>query len=259
MVRDYPLTAAAARAYSPVMRLAAIGASDVGLKRRHNEDAYLIMPEAGLFAVADGLGGHASGEVASRMAVEHLAACFGAIGGSPEERLRSAFQAANQAVFARGSADPHLSGMGTTLVAVHLADGGPLAVAHVGDSRAYLFREGRLSRLTEDHSLLQDFIRQSNPTPEEIEAYPHKNVIVRALGMKETVEADVGLVQVREGDLVLLCCDGLFGMLPDQQMAGILLEEGGEIRRANQLLVDAANQAGGSDNVTSVLVEIVEL
>lgn len=240
------------------MRLAAIGTSDVGLKRGHNEDAFLVMPEAGLFAVADGLGGHASGEVASRMAVDHLAGCFVGLEGSPVERLRAAFQSANRAVFALGSADPHLSGMGTTLVAGHFAEGGPLAVAHVGDSRAYLFREGRLSRLTEDHSLLQDFINRSNPTLEQIDAFPHKNVIVRALGMREAVEVDVGLVEVREGDLVLLCCDGLFGMLPDQQMAEILRLEGGEILRANQLLVDAANQAGGADNVTSVLIEVVE-
>jgi protein phosphatase len=240
------------------MRLAAIGATDVGLKRRHNEDAFLIMPEAGLFAVADGLGGHASGEVASRMAVDHLAGCFGSLAGSPEERLRSAFRAANQSVFARSGADPHHSGMGTTLVAGHFVEGGPLAVAHVGDSRAYLFREGRLTRLTEDHSLLQDFIRQSSPTPEEIDAFPHKNVIVRALGMRPTVEVDVRLVEAREGDLLLLCCDGLFGMLPDEQMAEILRLEGSEILRANQLLVDAANAAGGADNVTSVLVEVVE-
>ena len=131
-------------------------------------------------------------------------------------------------------------------------------MAHAGDSRAYLFRAGELRRLTEDHSLLQDFIRQSRPTPEEIEAFPHKNVIVRALGMRATVEADVSLVELQEGDLVLLCCDGLFGMVPDEEMAAILRGEGGEILRANQLLVDAANRAGGVDNVTSVLVEVVE-
>jgi protein phosphatase len=145
-----------------------------------------------------------------------------------------------------------------TLVAGHFAEGGPLAVAHVGDSRAYLFREGRLSRLTEDHSLLQDFINKSSPTLEEIDAFPHKNVIVRALGMREAVEVDVGLVEVQEGDLLLLCCDGLFGMLPDEQMAEILRLHGGEILRANQLLVDAAIEAGGADNVTSLLVELVE-
>ena len=240
------------------MRLAAIGASDVGRKRRHNEDAFLVMPEAGLFAVADGLGGHASGEVASRIAVEELADRFAQLPGSPEERLRAAFVLANRAVHARSQVDPELSGMGTTLVAAYFAEGGMLAVAHAGDSRAYLFRAGELRRLTEDHSLLQDFIRQSRPTLEEIEAFPHKNVIVRALGMRAVVEADVSLVELRQGDLVLLCCDGLFGMVPDEEMAAILRGEGGEILRANQLLVDAANQAGGVDNVTSVLVEVVE-
>lgn len=240
------------------MRLAAIGASDVGRKRRHNEDAFLVMPEAGLFAVADGLGGHASGEVASRMAVDELADRFPGLPGGPEQRLRTAFALANRAVHERSEADPLLSGMGTTLVAAHFADGGTLAVAHAGDSRAYLFRGGELRRLTEDHSLLQDFIRQSRPTPEEIEAFPHKNVIVRALGMRAAVEADVSLVELQQGDLVLLCCDGLFGMVPDGELAAILRVEGGEIQRANQCLVDAANRAGGVDNVTSVLVEVVE-
>lgn len=240
------------------MRLAAIGASDVGRRRRHNEDAFLVMPEAGLFAVADGLGGHASGEVASRLAVEELAGRFAGLPGSPEERLRAAFALANRSIHARSQADPLLSGMGTTLVAAHFAEGGTLAVAHAGDSRAYLFRAGELRRLTEDHSLLQDFIRQSRPTPEEIEAFPHKNVIVRALGMRDSVEADVSVFGLRQGDLVLLCCDGLFGMVPDEELAAILRGEGGEILRANQLLVDAANRAGGVDNVTSVLVEVVE-
>jgi protein phosphatase len=240
------------------MRLAAIGASDVGRRRRHNEDAFLVMPEAGLFGVADGLGGHASGEVASRMAVEELAARFVGLAGSPEDRLRASFGLANRAVLGLSRADARLSGMGTTLVAAHFSEGGRLAVAHVGDSRAYLFRDGQLTRLTEDHSLLQNFIRQSNPTPEEIDAFPHKNVIVRALGMREEVEVDVRLVDLLQGDLVLLCCDGLFGMISDEEMAAILRREGSAIPRANQQLVDAANRAGGADNVTSLLVEVVE-
>jgi serine/threonine protein phosphatase PrpC len=240
------------------MRLAATGTSDVGRRRGHNEDAFLVMPEAGLFAVADGLGGHASGEVASRAAVESLAARFGALAGGPADRLREAFRIANGAVHALGVADARLSGMGTTMVAAYLPEHGPVAVAHAGDSRAYLFRDGRLVRLTEDHSLLQDFIRNANPSPEEIDAFPHKNVVVRALGMRDTVEIDVGVFEVREGDLLLLCCDGLFGMVPDDRIAVILRQEGSDILRANQLLVDAADEAGGVDNVTSVLVEVVE-
>ena len=245
------------------MRLAAIGATDVGRKRSQNEDAFLVMPESGLFCVADGLGGHASGEVASRMAVEEMAAFFRATDSDPpagvhEDRVAEAIRLANRAILARARAEPELSGMGTTLVAGYFAEDGPLVVGHVGDSRAYLFREGELRRLTEDHSLLQDFIRQSRPSAAEIDAFPHKNVIVRAVGMRDEVEVDLSRVDVREGDVLLLCCDGLFGMVSDEQMAEILREEGGEILRANQRLVDAANDAGGADNVTSVLVQVVE-
>jgi PPM family protein phosphatase len=240
------------------MRLAATGTSDVGLRRTRNEDAFLLVPEAGLFAVADGLGGHASGEVASRLAVESLRDAFGRLEGAPAERLRGAVLEANRIVHARSAADPHLSGMGTTLVSAWFPERGPIAVAHVGDSRAYVFRDGRLVRLTEDHTLLAEFIREASPTDEEIAAYPNKHVVVRALGMRDTVEVDVSLVDVREGDLLLLCCDGLFGMVSDDQMAGILRQEGADILRANQVLVDAAIDAGGVDNVTAVLVEVVE-
>jgi serine/threonine protein phosphatase PrpC len=246
------------------MRLASIGATDVGRKRVHNEDSFLVMPESGLFCVADGLGGHASGEVASRMAVEELAAYFWATDPDPadrahEDRVAEAIRIANRSILARARSEPDLSGMGTTLVAGYFTEDGPLVVGHVGDSRAYLFRDGELRRLTEDHSLLQDFIRQSSPSAAEIDAFPHKNVIVRAVGMRDDVAVDLSRVDVRERDVLLLCSDGLFGMLPDEQMAEILREEGGEILRANQLLVDAANEAGGSDNVTSVLVQVVEV
>ncbi len=246
------------------MRLASIGASDVGRKRLHNEDSFLVMPESGLFCVADGLGGHASGEVASRMAVEELAAYFWATDPdpadrAPEDRVAEAIRIANRSILARARSQPGLSGMGTTLVAGYFTEDGPLVVGHVGDSRAYLFRDGELRRLTEDHSLLQDFIRQSSPSAAEIDAFPHKNVIVRAVGMRDDVAVDLSRVDVRERDVLLLCSDGLFGMLPDEQMAEILREEGGDILRANQLLVDAANEAGGSDNVTSVLVQVVEV
>jgi PPM family protein phosphatase len=222
------------------------------------------MPESGLFCVADGLGGHASGEVASRMAVEELAAHFRATDSdpgdrAPEDRVAEAIRIANRSILARARSEPDLSGMGTTLVAGYFTEDGPLVVGHVGDSRAYLFRDGELRRLTEDHSLLQDFIRQSSPSAAEIDAFPHKNVIVRAVGMRDDVAVDLSRVDVRERDVLLLCSDGLFGMLPDEQMAEILREEGGEILRANQLLVDAANEAGGSDNVTSVLVQVVEV
>lgn len=241
------------------MRLAAIGTSDVGRRRARNEDAYLLLPEAGLFAVADGLGGHASGEVASRVAIEAMGACFPGLPGDPTDRLREAFDEANRALRARGADDPRLAGMGTTLVAAFVPGSGPGAVAHAGDSRAYLFREGRLERLTEDHTLLQQFIRKARPSVAEIEAFPHRHVVVRALGMRETEDPEVRLVEIREGDLLLLCSDGLTGMVPDGEMERILREEGSDVLRANQRLLDAADAAGGEDNVTAVLVAVVEL
>ncbi len=243
------------------MRLAAIGTTDVGRRRSHNEDAFLVMPEAGLFCVADGLGGHASGEVASRLAVEEMASQLGVEapdGTSAADRLVAAMLAANRRIHRLASEVGRLAGMGTTLVAALFPEHGPLVVGHAGDSRAYLFRQGDLRRLTEDHSLLSRFIRSQNPTAQEIETFPHKNVISRALGMQETLEVEVTLVDVAAGDVLLLCCDGLHGMLSDAAIADVLRGEGEGILRANQALVDAAIVAGGGDNVTSVLVQIVE-
>jgi protein phosphatase len=244
------------------MRFAAIGTTDVGRRRSNNEDAFLVMPEAGLFCVADGLGGHASGEVASRLAVEEMAsqlAVEAPDGAAAADRLVEAMQAANRRIHRNASGGGQLTGMGTTLVAALFPERGPLVVGHAGDSRAYLFRDGGLRRLTEDHSLLSRFIRTQNPSAEEIEAFPHKNVISRALGMQETLEVEVTLVDVRAGDVILLCCDGLHGMLSDAAIADVLRAEGEEILRANQALVDAAIAAGGGDNVTSVLVQVVEV
>ena len=249
------------------MLLAAIGTTDVGRKRHHNEDAFLVMPEAGLFAVADGLGGHASGEVASRLAVETLAAAFDPAGTGPgpgatargvEERLRTAIRDANWDIHDRSVQLAAAGGMGTTLVAAGFPGEGPMVLAHVGDSRAYLFRGGELRRLTEDHSLLQDFIREARPTVEQIEAFPHKHVIVRAVGMREEVVPEIAYAEIEVGDLLLLCCDGLHGMLHDQEIADVLRAEGADVRRAGQLLVDAANRAGGADNVTVVVVRVLE-
>jgi serine/threonine protein phosphatase PrpC len=255
------------------MRLAAIGATDVGRRRDHNEDAFLVLQEEQLFCVADGMGGHACGEVASRIAVEEMAEFYRLTGRDEEatwpfredrtrtydeNRLTVAIRLANLRIHERASTDARLVGMGTTLVAAHFARSGRLLVGNVGDSRAYLFRDGALDQLTEDHSLLADYIRQANPSAAEIEAFPHKNVIVRALGMRESVEVDVVQHAAREGDLLLLCCDGLSGMLPDDAIADVLRSSRGDLRRANQALVDAANEAGGADNITSVLVQVLE-
>lgn len=253
------------------MRLSHAGASDVGRKRAHNEDAFLLLPEEQLYCVADGMGGHASGEVAARIAVEEMAEFFRITGrddeatwpfrpdparDADENRLLTGVKLANLRIHERARADERLHGMGTTLVAAHFPrDGREVLVGHVGDSRAYLFRRGALRQLTEDHSLLNDFRRTRQLTQAEIEAFPHKNVIVRALGMKESVEVDLLREPLEDGDVVLLCSDGLSGMVPDARMAEVLRAVPGDLRRAAQALVDAANSAGGADNVTCVLVQ----
>jgi protein phosphatase len=255
------------------MRLSAIGATDVGRKRDHNEDAFLVLQEEQLFCVADGMGGHACGEVASRIAVEEMAEFYRLTGrdeeatwpfredrsrGYDENRMAVAVKLANLRIHERARSDGRLTGMGTTLVCAHFSRRGELLVGNVGDSRAYLYREARLRQLTEDHSLLAEYVRQSNPSAAQIEAFPHKNVIVRALGMREAVDVDVLREPAREGDVLLLCCDGLSGMVPDARIAELLRAGRGDLRRVNQALVDAANEAGGADNITSVLVQVLE-
>jgi PPM family protein phosphatase len=253
------------------MRLIGSGASDVGRKRTHNEDAHLLLSEENLYCVADGMGGHASGEVASRIAVEEMAEFFRMTGRDDEatwpykmdparsyddNRLLTGVKLANVRIFERAATDQRLRGMGTTLVAAYFPKGERTAlVAHVGDSRGYLFRKGALRQLTEDHSLLNDYRKSRALTPEEIEAFPHKNVIVRALGMKDTVDVDLVREELEDGDVVLLCSDGLSGMVPDARMAELLRANVGDLKLAAQALVDAANEAGGADNVTCVLVQ----
>jgi protein phosphatase len=253
------------------MRLSHAGTSDVGRKRTHNEDAYLLLPEENLFCVADGMGGHASGEVAARIAVEEMAEFFRMTGRDEEatwpykmdpsrsydeNRLLNGVKLANLRIFERAASDDRLRGMGTTLVAASFPKGGgALLVGHVGDSRAYLSRSGAVRQLTEDHSLLNDYRKTRALTPEENEAFPHKNVIVRALGMKDFVEVDLLRVELEDGDVLLLCSDGLSGMVPDERIAEILRGHPRDLRGAAEALVEAANEAGGQDNVTCVLVQ----
>jgi protein phosphatase len=254
------------------MRLTFSGTSDVGRKRTHNEDAYLLLPEENLCCVADGMGGHASGEVAARIAVEEMAEFFRLTGrddeatwpfkldparGPDENRILTGVKLANLRIVERAATDQRLRGMGTTIVAASFPKGGQHAlVAHVGDSRAYLWRRGALRQLTEDHSLLNDYRKTRALTPEEIQAFPHKNVIVRALGMKEVVDVDLLREPLEDGDVLLLCSDGLSGMLPDPRIAEVIRANAGEVRHAAQALVDEANAAGGVDNITSVLAQV---
>ncbi|XXT96748.1 Stp1/IreP family PP2C-type Ser/Thr phosphatase [Sorangium sp. So ce834] len=243
------------------------GETNVGRKRNHNEDNFGIMVEYGLFMVADGMGGHASGEVASKMAVDAMQDFFAQTQDDPERtwpykmdrskgyeenRLITGIKLANLRIYETAQREAKKRGMGTTFVGIFTANDG-VYVAHVGDSRVYRFREGRLEMLTEDHSLLNDYIKMKRLTPEEIANFPHKNVIVRALGMKDTVKVDTRFEVPQLNDLYVLCSDGLSGPVSDSEMAQILTDHQ-DIQVATSKLIERANENGGPDNVTCVLV-----
>ena len=239
------------------------------MKRVHNEDAMQIAEPLGLFCVADGMGGHSSGEVASAMAVSEISGFFERTENDrdatwpykedralnyDENRLVTAIKLANLRIYEASTTDPKSRGMGTTIVAALFAPS-QTVVAHVGDSRVYQFvqAEKKLVQLTEDHSLLNDYLRAKSLKPEEVANFPHKNVITRALGIKDAVQVDVARPRLAPGDILLLCCDGLSGMVPELTMAQILSEQADLDNAAGQL-VDAANTAGGVDNITVILV-----
>ncbi|MDP1825722.1 MAG: Stp1/IreP family PP2C-type Ser/Thr phosphatase [Archangium sp.] len=251
------------------MKIEVSGQTHVGMKRNHNEDNLLLLPEERLFVVADGMGGHSSGEVASKIAVEEVAEFFRMTSQDleitwpykmdkqknyDENRLATGVKLANMRIFEKASADTKYKGMGTTIVTVYFAKDSEVVVGHVGDSRVYFFRENTLRQVTEDHSLLNDYLKAKKLTPEEIEAFPHKNVIVRALGMKDTVNVDINRVEPKDGDIFLLCSDGLSGMVPDKQIEQILQSQS-DLDKACAQLIDAANANGGNDNVTCVLAQ----
>jgi serine/threonine protein phosphatase PrpC len=222
--------------------------SDVGLTRTNNEDAYLAAPP--LFAVADGMGGHQAGEVASAEAIETVATQA----GRDRDSLVAAVHAANDAVYARASANPALAGMGTTITAM-VAGADSVQIVHVGDSRAYLLREGRLRRLTQDHTVVDRLAREGKIAPDEVDRHPQRSVLERALGVAPDVDVDVQLIDVHPGDRLLLCTDGLTSMLDDGEIRAVLLAER-DPQTAVQQLVDGALEAGGKDNVTVLIVDI---
>jgi protein phosphatase len=242
------------------MGIHAFGLSDVGRRRQANEDSFLVDPERGLFAVADGMGGHAAGEVASRLAIEAVSDSIDA-GGDDVWRdaesllaaAQGAVQAANQKIAEAISSSVQLRGMGTTLVAA-LSRGEDLVVAHVGDSRAYLLRGGTIRRLTRDHSWVNEQVQLGVLSEEEASRHPFRNVITRALGGSEPVPVDAVATSLEEGDMVLLCTDGLNGMVSDSDILGLVQTAGDDLEGAVTRLVAAANTAGGEDNVTVVLL-----
>jgi serine/threonine protein phosphatase PrpC len=228
----------------------AAGITDPGLKRGGNEDALLLEPP--LYAVADGMGGHRAGEIASRVAVDALLA--DAPRRADSKALGRAIRTANRAVMEAAEKSRTRAGMGTTLTAV-MVDGTHLAVAHVGDSRAYLLHEGVLERITEDHSMVADMVRQGTLTEEEARFHPQRSVITRALGSDPNMVADSFDVRAAAGDRLLLCSDGLSSMLADDVIAD-MLRSAPDARSAAHALVDAANRAGGYDNITVVVVDL---
>ncbi len=249
------------------MRLEVSGQTHVGMKRNHNEDNLLLLPEERVFVVADGMGGHSSGEIASKIAVDEVGEFFRMTSQDQdvtwpykmdkqknydENRHAVAVKLANQRIFEKASNDSKFKGMGTTIVSVYFAKDNEVVIGHVGDSRVYFFRDGALRQLTEDHSLLNDYLKAKKLSPEEIENFPHKNVIVRALGMKDSVVVDVNRIEPKPGDIFLLCSDGLSGMVTDEQIQQVL-QSTPDLDKACAQLIDSANANGGNDNVTAVL------
>ena len=244
--------------------------SHPGLRREDNEDAYCIRPDIGLFMVADGMGGHAAGEVAARMAVEVVESFIRDtreadanttwpfpydIGLSLDgNRLKAAFRLANRRLSAAMEADDALRGMATTAAAILVGRGEPV-VAHVGDSRVYRFRDGALRQLTEDHSWVGEQIRAGILTESDARRHPWRNVVTRALSGGDDPDVDVSAVEVRAGDRLLLCSDGLSGVVPPERL-GEIVGEGRLLDVTCQALIDAANAAGGPDNITVAMLQV---
>ena len=250
------------------MELTAFGLTDVGQVRPHNEDAILLEPSLALYAVADGMGGHKGGEVASRICLDALKDyLLKAVGGQAPlvgqadaahsgaaNLLGSAVRFANRAVFEAAFAKPEWRGMGTTIVAMLVKDNRAV-IAHVGDSRAYLLRNGQFEQLTEDHSWIEEQVRAGLMSRDEALFAKGRNVLTRAIGLEEAVQVDLDEQELQPGDQLLLCSDGLFGMVADEEIAA-LVGVAGNPEAACRELVACANGRGGRDNISVVLVTL---
>jgi protein phosphatase len=253
------------------MELEAVGLTDVGLEREHNEDAFLLMPEADLCLVADGMGGHRAGDVASGIAVATIAEFFRASesGDSTwpyrfdptisfeENRLLTAIQLANASILRSARNQSTRQGMGTTIVALIASRAkNKMYVCHVGDSRCYRIRGDSIEQLTVDHSLYNEYAQSMPELGEERLASLPRNVITRALGMQEQVKVDIKEIEGQEGDIYLLCSDGLSGMVGDAKILSLIRENGDNLEAALKTLVTAALEGGGEDNITVVLTRV---
>ena len=235
------------------MKLVVAGLSDVGRERDHNEDSYAVEEEFGLFIVCDGMGGHQAGEVASALAittvVEHVRTHAG---GDRLAVLADASRAANARVIEEGSRNRRRKGMGSTLVAI-VRDGDDMGIAHVGDSRCYRLRDGKLERMTRDHSLIEELAGDDPIAHAALGGY--SNVITRAIGTAPDTEPDIRREKLREGDLFLLCSDGLSGVVKDPEIQKLIARPGDLAERCREL-IQAANEGGGPDNISAILVRV---
>lgn len=241
------------------MILSAAARTDVGRRRTVNEDCFALASGAGLYLVADGMGGHTAGQLASRLATGGTVQALRRVAGaeaSLTEKLRYCVASANREVFDTAQRKPELKGMGTTLVAL-LAGHGRIALAHVGDSRAYLIRAGRIRQLTDDHSLVAELVRRREISEVAARGHPHRHVLTRALGVRRAVEADLAELTPATGDVVVLCSDGLTGHVEDAEIARCVSADD-DLESVCQRLVDLANDRGGEDNITVALVRCDE-
>ena len=233
----------------------------VGIVRSGTEDSYLMLADRGLFIVADGMGGHAAGEVASEMAVHIVSREIGSLRGLPDaqasERIARSLVTANEAIFERTLAEHDKRGMGTTVTALALLPGRYL-IGQVGDSRAYLLRDGELLQITRDHSYVQEQVDAGLLTPEQARVHPYSNVITRCVGAGSDVVPDLYFGELRAGDVLLLASDGLTGMLEDEQLARILADPQGPQAWVDRMITEA-NRRGGLDNITTIVVKIESL
>jgi protein phosphatase len=250
----------------------AFGRTDVGRRRKVNEDSFLVAPESNLYAVCDGMGGHNAGEVASRMAIDSLGDFVERSGVEREitwpwgldanlsfdaNRLKTAIRLANSEVYKAADASEELSGMGTTVVA-GLVNDSVLSLGSAGDSRCYLVRDGEMQQLTKDDSWVSAALGEGILNSDDVEKHPLRNVITKAVGARDTIDLDVVEQSLRPGDVALLCSDGLHGMLNDAEIARLLISSLDSLEVATARLIDAANEAGGRDNVTAVLLRYSE-
>ncbi len=240
-------------------RMSALGFTDVGVVRPSNEDSFDVLLHGdapvgdALLAVADGMGGHSAGEVASRMALDILKDELSNESSATVRSLRSAALRANEGVYLESTSKYDLRGMGTTLV-VGLLARDVLHICNIGDSRAYLLRSGGLKQLTTDHSWVSDMVARGALTPEQASTHPRRNILTRALGIGESVQVDTTRVTLRQGDRVLLCSDGLHGLVDDSGISEILRER--TLEKAAHELVESAKRAGGDDNITVIVAQM---